>query len=173
MTSSDSLLQELHVCDGIASTLSTNGRGTSADTLSIRRKQKDTTQYYVSRLIHAHVDIPYALLRTLRDTYTSPGIPTTLPSYTGQPNPELDTDKTEAEVRAALLTLRTNSAPAPTKSPTQRPVIWTIDRSLASRSTSTTAGRRVPYPSPGATRMLFSSISPTNPLQSKTFALPG
>lgn len=52
-----------------------------------------------------------ALLDALRDTYTSHGTPTPLPSYTGQPSLVLDTDITEAEIRAALLTLRSSSAP--------------------------------------------------------------
>ncbi|KAH7977480.1 hypothetical protein HPB49_001875 [Dermacentor silvarum] len=99
------------VCDSIAGRLSAKRTWHLLRHLIDPSKTKNTTQYHVTRLIHAHIDNADALLDTLRDTYTSPGIPTPLSSYTGQPNPELDTAITEAEVRAALLTLRTKSAP--------------------------------------------------------------
>lgn len=99
------------VCDDIAGRLTTKRAWHLLRHLLDPSHTKTTTQHHVTRLIHAHMDNPNDLLDTLRDTYTSPGIPTSLPSYTGQPNAELDTDITEAEVRAALLTLRTKSAP--------------------------------------------------------------
>ena len=99
------------VCDGIAGKLSTKRAWQLLRHLIDPSQKRATAQHHVTRLIHAHVDNPEALMNTLRDTYTSPGTPTPLPSYTGQPNPELDADITEAEIRAALLTIRSSSAP--------------------------------------------------------------
>ncbi|KAH7975971.1 hypothetical protein HPB52_006914 [Rhipicephalus sanguineus] len=55
---------------------------------------KTTTQHHVTRLIHAPIDKSNDLFR---DTYTSPGIQL-LFTHTQEPNPQLDTNITEAEV---------------------------------------------------------------------------
>nr|XP_050052500.1 uncharacterized protein LOC126548403 [Dermacentor andersoni] len=99
------------ICDGIAGNLSTKRAWQLLRHLIDPTQTKTATQHHVTRLVHAHMDNPDSLIDTLQKTYTSPGIPTRLPPYTGQPNPTLDTDITETEVRAALLTLRTSSAP--------------------------------------------------------------
>ncbi|XP_070380778.1 uncharacterized protein [Dermacentor albipictus] len=99
------------ICDGIAGNLSTKRAWQLLRHLIDPMQTKTATQHHVTKLVDAHKDNPDRLIDTLQRTYTSPGIPTCLPPYTGQANPTLDTDITETEVRAALLTLRTSSAP--------------------------------------------------------------
>ncbi|KAH7977840.1 hypothetical protein HPB49_003717 [Dermacentor silvarum] len=65
----------------------------------------------ISHLLHSSPLTDTDFLAALRDRYLCTNPPTTLPAYTGSPNPDLEADISTGEVRAALLTLRTTSAP--------------------------------------------------------------
>ncbi|KAH7953446.1 hypothetical protein HPB49_008706 [Dermacentor silvarum] len=65
----------------------------------------------ISHLLHSSPLTDTDFLAVLRDRYLCTDPPTTLPAYTGSPNPDLEADISLGEVRAALLTLRTTSAP--------------------------------------------------------------
>ncbi|KAH7934883.1 hypothetical protein HPB52_001825 [Rhipicephalus sanguineus] len=70
-------------------------------------------RHRLKRLVHRHPGSDADLLTALADKYINhahqPAPP--LPPYEGKPNPTLDADITEAEVYAAILKLRTTSAP--------------------------------------------------------------
>lgn len=76
---------------------------------------KTAARHRLKRLVHQHPGSDEDLLIELADKYINqahqPATP--LPPYEGKPNPTLDADITEAEVYAAILKLRTTSAPGP------------------------------------------------------------
>ncbi|XP_049274235.1 uncharacterized protein LOC125759460 [Rhipicephalus sanguineus] len=65
----------------------------------------------ISHLLHSSPLTDTEFLAALRDRYLCTDPPIPLPAYTGSPNPDLDADISLGEVRAALFTLRTTSAP--------------------------------------------------------------
>ncbi|XP_065289502.1 uncharacterized protein [Dermacentor albipictus] len=99
------------ICDSMAGNLSSKRSWQLLRHLIDPTQSKTATQQHVTRLIHKTNLSPDALIDVLRNTHTTPGISNPLPPYAGTPNANLDAEITEAEVRAALLTLRSNSTP--------------------------------------------------------------
>ncbi|KAH9371524.1 hypothetical protein HPB48_017176 [Haemaphysalis longicornis] len=82
----------------------------SHDGLNIRKSQADILD---AAYKSAGISYVQELLEAVRDIYLPPTPKSQLPPYSGLANLELDRDITEAEVRAALTKLRSNSAPGP------------------------------------------------------------
>ncbi|XP_070378183.1 uncharacterized protein [Dermacentor albipictus] len=72
---------------------------------------KATHRRDVTRLLHSSPLSDSDFLLALRDRYLCTNPPSSLPSYTGNPNSTLDADITLGEVRAALHKTRTTSTP--------------------------------------------------------------
>lgn len=71
------------------------------------------TQSRLTQLVHKYPGTNTQLLDYLQATYIAQGPTFIAPHYSGPPQPELDREITQAEVRAALLQIRTNTAPGP------------------------------------------------------------
>lgn len=105
------------LCDGL------NGQMSSKKTWHLLRHlidpgtSKSSAQKQLQQLVHNYPGTDADLLDELADRYVGLAPPNTppqpLPPYNGDPNPALDADFTEAEMYAALLKLRTTSAPGP------------------------------------------------------------
>lgn len=105
------------LCDGL------NGQMSSKRTWHLLRQLLDpcssklSAQKQLQRLLHRYPGTDAELLDELALRYVSLASPDAppeiLPPYSGKPNPQLDEDITEAEIYAAMLKLRTTSAPGP------------------------------------------------------------
>ncbi|XP_077508872.1 uncharacterized protein LOC144120403 [Amblyomma americanum] len=72
---------------------------------------EDFQQRNAIRIVHKLDVDDSTLIKNLKYRYLTTTARTTLPEYSGPPNPELDEDISTWEVRAALHKLRTTSAP--------------------------------------------------------------
>lgn len=99
------------VCDRLAGNLGLKDTWRLLRCLLEPDHAKNVQQKNVTRLIHG-IDMDNDnIIQSLKDTYLTTTPKTPLPQYLGTQNHELDEDITKYEVRAAMLQLRTTSAP--------------------------------------------------------------
>lgn len=99
------------MCDNLRGTLSMKRTWSLLRHLLDPSQSKTAQTNRMTQLIHSYPGTQQQLLINLKEKYFPTGEQHALPEYRGAPNTLLDADITEAEVRAALVNLKTTSAP--------------------------------------------------------------